>query len=91
MGVLTYRRHGEQGIAEVPPGHCLAGHPLRHPNVLVGWDGKGRTYTCWACSQERVEVHTLRYQTVSQVLGRAPRSWQEVMEVSAQAGRRSSR
>jgi hypothetical protein len=62
MGPMRYRPHGEQGIAEIPPDTCPAGHPLRPPNVSVGWDGIGRTYTCWRCYKAGAEVHTLRYE-----------------------------
>lgn len=61
MGELTYERRGRYAIAEVPPRECLNGHTLRYPNVLVGWDGVGRTYTCWTCREAGSRPDTLRY------------------------------
>jgi hypothetical protein len=61
MGDLLYRRWGPQGIVEVGPEECLAGHPLKHPNVAIGWDGIGRTYTCWTCYRAGARPHTMRY------------------------------
>jgi hypothetical protein len=82
MGVLAYRRHGEHGIAEVPPEQCPNGHPLKPGHVLVGWDGYGRTYTCWICYKAGVPVHTMRYKTASQVNGAPLETWQEVLAIS---------
>jgi hypothetical protein len=63
MGEQLYRRVGRTAIAEIPPDQCHAGHLLRYPNVLVGWDGIGRTYTCWTCYRAGTTPHTLRYQS----------------------------
>jgi hypothetical protein len=62
MGELLYRPIGPKTeIAEVAPEQCPAGHALRPPNVLVGWDGTGRTYTCWICLQAGTKPYTMRY------------------------------
>lgn len=61
MGELLYRQWGKQGIVEVGPDERLQGHPLKHPNVSVGWDGVGRTNTCWTCYHAGARPHTMRY------------------------------
>lgn len=63
MGDMRYRRHDDQGVAEIPPDLCPAGHPLKPPDVRVGWDGIGRTYTCRVCWDEGTLPHTMRYIT----------------------------
>lgn len=39
----------EHEIIEVGPEVCVNGHPLRHPNVLIGGDSHIRTYRCMTC------------------------------------------
>lgn len=61
MGEQLFRPWGPMGIVEVPPEVCPAGHPLRRPNVLVGWDGTGRTYQCEICYRAGTRPDTMRY------------------------------
>lgn len=63
-GDVLYRVDGHR-VTEIGPDFCLRSHPLKYPNVKIGWDGTYRTYTCLTCWDaaltDRTIKHTLRY------------------------------
>jgi hypothetical protein len=49
VGEMKYELGDNMSVREIPPTHCLAGHPQGPWKTLVGWDGTHRTYTCRKC------------------------------------------
>jgi hypothetical protein len=52
--MVRMRRNPDGSVSEIPPERCPNGHPLRYPNVLVGWSPPAGMvgWLCLTCGME---------------------------------------